>query len=262
MSRLKIGLVLESVGKPFRAALETAARLGVGGVQLDAVGEFAPDNLTGTGRREVRHRMHAQQLQLTAVGCPLRHGFDVEQGLEGRIAHVKKVMGLAFDLGPRLVVIAAGTVPPDEQHPTRALLRDTLTDLSRHGDRTGVRLALVAGSEPPATLAAFLATFDTAGLGVNLDPALLIMQSHDTVQAVRDLKGWVLHTHARDARRGRLDRAAQEVALGAGDTDWTAYLGALEEIDYRGWLTIKRGPAPDAEAGLKAAVGFLRRLVG
>ena len=47
-----------------------------------------------------------------------------------------------------------------------------------------------------------------------------------------------------------------------GDIDWTAFLGALEQVGYRGWLTIKRGVSPDPVADLRAGVGFLRRMVG
>ena len=42
--------------------------------------------------------------------------------------------------------------------------------------------------------------------------------------------------------------------LGHGDIDWMQFLGVLEEVEYRGWLTVER----DVTAG----VAFLRRLIG
>ena len=50
-----IGVRLESLGLPLPPALDEAARLGVGGVQIDAVGDLSPDRLSQTGRRELRH---------------------------------------------------------------------------------------------------------------------------------------------------------------------------------------------------------------
>src|SRR5262245_40732611 len=110
---MKPGIRLESLGLPFRRALQEAGRLGVGGVQLDALSEFTPDKLSQTGRRELRNLLRAHNLELTALGCPLRHGLDDPQNLEPRIEHVRKVMVLSYDLGPRLVVVQAGRVPAE-----------------------------------------------------------------------------------------------------------------------------------------------------
>jgi sugar phosphate isomerase/epimerase len=262
MPRLRIGLVLESLGLPLRNGLNLAGGLGVQGVQVDAVGDLAPDSLSQTGRKEFRHLLRTLNLELTALNCPLRHGFDVEQGLEARLAYVQKVLNLAYDLGPRITVAFAGSIPQEENHPVRDLLKESLTTLARHGDRVGATLALETGREPPAVTRALLAAVTTGAVGVNLDPASLIANGSDPGAAVRELQQLIVHTHARDARPGRADRGSQEVPLGHGDIDWTAYLGALEEIDYRGWLTLKRGPSPDPVADIRAGVTFLRRLLG
>jgi L-ribulose-5-phosphate 3-epimerase len=52
------------------------------------------------------------------------------------------------------------------------------------------------------------------------------------------------------------------VPLGHGDMDWTLYLGALEEIEYRGWLTIACDSGGNRVADVATGVSFLRRLVG
>ena len=67
MSRLKVGLRLESLGLPLRRALQEAERLGVAGVQVDAVGDLGPDRLLQTGRREFRHLLRAHNTGLTQV---------------------------------------------------------------------------------------------------------------------------------------------------------------------------------------------------
>jgi sugar phosphate isomerase/epimerase len=262
MNRFKIGVRLESLGLPLRRALAQVEGLGVGGVQVDAAGDLAPNRLTETGRRDFRNLLRAHNLELTALGCPLRRGLDVAEDQEPRLEHVRKVMSLSYDLGARRVIVEAGKVPAeDDTSPRAKLLTEALTALGQHGDRIGVVLALESGLDSGAMLRAYLDRFDTGSLGVNFDPANMLLNGHNVLESVRALHGKIVHTHAKDARAGRASRPAQEVPLGHGDIDWMAYLAALEEIEYRGWLTIERETGDDRLADITAAVSFLRRFI-
>src|SRR5262249_39941042 len=150
MNRLKIGVRLESLGLPLRRALAEVERLGVGGVQVDAVGDLSPATLSQSGRREFRHLLRAHNLELTALGCPLRHGLDRAETQQPRLEHVRKTMALSYDLGPRIAVVQAGPVPPDAASAEDRLLREALRDLGAFGDRTGTHLALETGLEDGA----------------------------------------------------------------------------------------------------------------
>jgi len=258
---LKIGIRLESFGLPLRRALQEAQRLGVSGVEVDAVGDLSPKELSQTGRREFRHLLRGHNLEVTALGCPLRHGLDVAQGQEARIEHVRKVMSLSFDLGPRIAVVQAGKVPEEAQPANAPRMTEALLTLAQHGDRTGALLALDTGLESGEVLAKFLGHFDTGGLGVNFDPANLLVGGFDPYEGARALAGKIVHTHARDARAAGTRRTAQEVPLGHGDIDWMRFLSVLEEMDYRGWLTIVRETGDRRVADVADGVAFLRRLV-
>jgi sugar phosphate isomerase/epimerase len=261
MDRVKIGVRLESFGLPLRRALQEAERLGVGGVQVDAVGDLSPKTLSQTGRRQFLHQLRAHNLELTALGCPLRHGLDTPENQEGRLERVRLVMSLSFDLGPRIAIVQAGRVPAaDEASPRAALMTEALTVLGQHGDRSGTVLALETGLESGSALRKYLDRFDTGGLGVNLDLANLLMHDFDPYESARALQGKVVHCHAKDARKAGASRSAQEVPLGAGDIDWMQFLGVLEEIEYRGWLVIERESAGGPQ-DMAAAVGFLRRFI-
>jgi sugar phosphate isomerase/epimerase len=263
MNRFQIGIRLESLGLPLRKGLAEAARLGVAGVQIDARGDLNPDNLTATGRREFRNLLKAHNLELTALGCPLRRGLDTTEDQQPRLEHVRKVMNLSYDLGPRLTVVQAGAVPGEgEQEAARgAVLRESLLDLSRHGDRTGTRLALETGLETGAALAAWLKSFDTGSLAANLDPANLLLHHFDPYDSVHALTGLIAQVHARDARRSTASRTAQEVPLGHGDIDWLRLLEVLAEVEYRGWLVVERETGTDRIGDVAAGVEFLRRMV-
>src|SRR5262249_56418672 len=125
--------LLEARGLALRQGLLAVERMGVTGVQVDAAGDLSPRNLSATGRREFLHLLRAHNLELTALGCPLRRGLDTTQGQQPRIEHVRKVMSLSFDLGPRIVIVQAGQIPEDASDPRASILSESLLSLSQHG---------------------------------------------------------------------------------------------------------------------------------
>ena len=262
MSRLKIGVRLESLGLPLRRALFEAGKLGVSGVMVDAAGDLAPGRLSETGRREFRHLLRGHNLELIALGCPLRRGLDEAQDQQPRIEHVRKVLTLSFDLGPRKVAVQAGRVPGEGEPERDHRMTEALTALAAHGDRVGAVLALETGLESGEALDACLARFDTGSLGAALDPADLLLNGFDPYAAARALGRRIVLADAKDARVVGASRKAQEVPLGHGDIDWMQFLSVLEEVEYRGWLTVEREGGDSRLADVTAGVAFLRRLVG
>jgi sugar phosphate isomerase/epimerase len=262
MNRIRIGVRLESLGLPLRRGLQEIEKQGVTGVQVDAVGDLAPRSLSQTGRREFCHLLRAHNLELTALGCPLRHGLDTAVGQEARIEHIRHVLSLSFDLGARIVVVAAGRIPKDAEDSRARLLAEALLALGHHGDRTGTVLALETGHESGQVLRQFLDGFDSGGLGANLDPANLLLGGLDPYESARALNGRVAHAHAQDARQAGPNRAGQLVPLGHGDLDWLRYLSVLEEISYHGWLVVEQETGENRLRDIADGVKFLRRLVG
>ena len=278
---MKIGVRLESLNLPLRKGLAEASKMGAAGVQVDAAGDLAPDALTKTGRREFRNLLRSLNLDLTALGCPLRRGLDAAENLQPRIEHVQKVMALAFDLGPRIAVVEMPRIPDEPKedtappsssgglllgsaplaaHPAK-ILRESLTALGTYGDRIGTTLALEVGLDPADKLAEYLATFATGALGVNFDPANMLLNGFDPIQSLTPLHSKIVHTHARDARRSGASRAGTEVPLGAGDVDWFTYVAVLDTIDYRGWLVVERESGDARVADVANGVALLRKFV-
>ena len=136
---------------------------------------------------------------------------------------------------------------------TRALYHAKLAS-----DLTGQKLAEVAWlGDSREALRAFLDRFDSGSLAVNYNPANLLISGHDPYAAVTALGRRIAHVDAEDARAVSPNRLAR-VPLGHGDLDWLQLLAALEQVEYRGYLTVTG--ADPAEFG--AGVQFLRRLTG
>ena len=113
---------------------------------------------------------------------------------------------------------------------------------------------------------------------MNLDPANFVMVTgDDPVRATYTLKDYIVHTHAKDGIK-LLDRdpeiiygiiedtiqegkAFLETPLGEGGVDVPAWLSALEDIGYRGFLTIEREVGADPAADIHKAADFLRTCI-
>lgn len=257
------------------------------GIELEATGDFSPQQLSQTGRRELRNILRSHDLELSALSCPLRRGLDVAENQQPRIEHVRDVLSLSYDLGARLVTVFAGKIPEATSDATSAetpppapsklllggasllsgalagtarasdpeRLEEALRDLGRHGDKVGATLALETGAEGAEALDRYLARFDSGSLAACLNPGQLLLARHDPVLAARTLKRRVAYVRGTEARYQ--GAALRLVPVGQGDIDWLQMLGAFAEIEYRGWLTVEGENR--AEAG--QAVAFLRRLV-
>src|SRR5260370_41657587 len=117
MAKIKLGISLRSLPWPLRRSLQEAQRAGAQGVELAAQGDLAPQGLSQTGPRAVRHPLGSYDLVLGALFCPLRHGLDVAENLQPRIDFIMEAMTLAFDLGPRLVVVQACKLSDKDDDP-------------------------------------------------------------------------------------------------------------------------------------------------
>lgn len=258
MSRFKLGAVAESTGLPVRSAIETISRLGAEGVQANAVGALSAEALSDTGRREFRNLLHSLNLELTALGCPLRDGLDVPEHQQKRIDSIRRAMQLAFNLGARRVVVPFPKIP-DPESPAASTLRESLLALAAWGDHVGTVVCLEAGLDDAAKVKDYLATYDTGSLRVNYDPANFLINGHDPLASAALLSGLVAHVHARDAKKVPTVAGPQEVAVGAGDIEWMALVATLESIEYRGFLTVERTMGDNRIADLTSGVRFLRR---
>ncbi len=118
MIRSPLGLRLD-VSRPVKDQIRGAASAGARGVVLDAAGDLAPERLSETGRRDVRHALRSVEQSLIAVSLPTRRPFDTLDQIEDRLARADLAFALAYDLGTRLVLARVGGLPPEDDAPRR-----------------------------------------------------------------------------------------------------------------------------------------------
>ena len=244
MIRSPLGLRL-APNQPVRDQILGAAKLGAKGVVLDAIGDVAPERLSESGRRDVRHVLRSTELALIGLSLPTRRPFDTLDHLDDRLRRAENAFTLAYELGARVVLARVGALPPDADAARRAAFVTALSELGRRADHRGVRLAIETGSEPGDVLHPVLDALANPGLAASIDPASLLQNRIDPVVATRALGAWVAHAYANEATTPGSTAVANPSGFGfpPGALDWEEYLGALEEIHYRGFLTIWPDPA-------------------
>jgi L-ribulose-5-phosphate 3-epimerase len=277
MGRFRIGVIADSLRMPIRDALSKSAELGADGVQIYAVsGEVSPEALSPSARRELRKMIDGLGLELSALCGDLGgHGFERRAENVAKVARSKAIADLAVDLGTRVVTTHAGVIRAE----TRGAMCDAFGELGAYAAARGLSFAIETGPETAGELASFVDQLGSPGVGVNLDPANLVMVTgDDPVAAVHTLAAHIVHTHAKDGVRHapcdpvavyaafaeggiaalEMGRFFSEVPIGQGAVPWDAYLGALAAIGYDGYLTIEREVGADPVHDVGEAVRFLR----
>ncbi|QDU27611.1 Xylose isomerase-like TIM barrel [Anatilimnocola aggregata] len=260
MLQIKVAIELASLKLPFKQALLTAAQLGAEAVEIDGRNELSTAELSRTGVRQVRKMLEDLNLRLSAVSFRTRRGYNVIDDLDRRVDATKQALKLAYDLGTNVVINHIGRVPPAEDVQGLTTLRTALMDLGREGQRVGAFLAAETGTESGADLRKLIDSLPPSSLLVDLNPANLIVHGFDAREAAQALGAYVVHVHATDGTRDVAAGRGIEVPLGRGSAEFPEILGALEEHQYRGYLTIRRQDADNPIEEIAAAVKYLRAL--
>lgn len=277
MYQFPIGVVLDCFPGSLKERLSLAEKLGLKGVQVYGIeGEISPE-MTVSARADFKKELADRGLTLSAVCGDLGHGFFDPEHNKENIERSKRILELAKELGTDVVTTHIGVVPKDPSHPRYGIMQDACGQLAEYANQLGSHFAIETGPEPADVLRKFLDALPSDGVGVNLDPANLHMCFNcDAAEAVRILKPYIVHTHAKDGVYKKFcdseimygilplpvdyqeEDYCEEVPLGQGGVNWKEYLSALDGIGYRGFLTIERETGDDPAGDIRMAADFLR----
>ena len=280
MYQFPIGVILESFRTDRSTAIKKAAAIGANGIQMHSTyGENAPENLSAQARKDLLREVKDNGLVFSALCGDLGHGFGDKERNPQLIEKSKAIIDLAKELETNVVTTHIGVVPDDPNHDRYKIMPEACFALAAYADSVDAHCAIETGPESSLVLKHFLDSLNSTGVAVNLDPAnLRMVTGDDPVQAVYNLQKYIVHTHAKDGNllvRGNPEylygvthpipeevkktRYYEEVPLGTGSVDFPNYLKALEDIGYRGFLTIEREAGEDPAADIKTAYDFLKK---
>ncbi len=282
MFKFPIGAITDSFRLPTLEAIDAAFEVGAKGVQMYATkGENSPEEITAQRKKDLKERLDAHGMCFSALCGDLGKGFGNKELNPELIEKSKRIVDLALDLDTKIITTHIGVVPSDKNHDRYKIMQEACKELAAYADSIGSHFAIETGPETSATLKKFLDSLDSTGVAVNLDPANLVMVTgDDPVGAVYNLRKYIVHTHAKDGVmlvKGNPEyiyRAVhpvpqeaegvnyfKEVPLGTGSVDFAKYLKALEDIGYKGFLTIEREVGDNPKADIVTAYNYLNKIM-
>ncbi len=252
MEKWPIG-VFASLDAGLGVKLEVAQELGVPTIQLHAP---APASRTSENADKFLARIGDMGIRLTAVfggfdgesyaDIPTTQktiGFVPPETRAARVAEFKEIADFAHRLGCDVTALHIGFIPHDSGSPTYGEIVSITRDVCDHVAANGQSLHLETGQETADGLLQFINDVGKPNLGVNFDPANMILYgTGEPIEALRKIGKHVRSVHCKDATWADQPGEAwgAEVPLGEGQVGMEDYLRTLDEIGYTGPLTIER----------------------
>ena len=249
--------------------------LGVGCGQLGIHGDAA---LSTEAARDWKAAMDAESLEVATVFAAYRGesyadiptvqetvGFIPRATRDEREARTYECSDFARRMGVRGLATHIGVVPEDPSNADYIAVREMVRRVCDHCLENGQTFALETGQEPAATLKEFIADVDRDNLGVNFDPANMILYgSGEPLEALEIVRDHVMTVHCKDAKwPGETGEWGTETPLGQGDVGMDRFVEKLKEIGYSGPLTIEREIVGEAQqADIREGVALLKKLRG
>jgi sugar phosphate isomerase/epimerase len=193
-------------------------------------------------------------------------GFVPKDTRAAREQRTKDVSHFAAGIGVKSIACHVGFVPEDKTDPEYVAVRDLVRRICDHAAQHGQTFALETGQERAEVLLEFLKDVDRKNLGINFDPANLIMYgSGDPIQAVEVLHEHLLSVHCKDGvwppkkPEGSL---GTERPLGEGEVGMDKFIAKLKQVGYKGTLNVEREIEDLAQKkiDMKKGVDLLKKL--
>lgn len=156
-----------------------------------------------------------------------------------------------------------GCLPEDPADPDYGAVLGLVQRVCEHCERNGQTFALETGQEPAIALLAFLRAVDRPNIGINFDPANMILYgSGEPFEALEALQDHILTVHCKDGTWPETPGEwGRETPLGEGNVGMERYLAALRRVGYSGPLTIEREIIGEEQReDIRRAVALLNRL--
>ena len=272
-TRMRLGVVARLEQGPEKA-MAKVAELGFPTCQITC---WHPEWLNAEIAARLRAAADRHGIEITTVwaGMPGRYVWDLIDGpctiglvpaatRAARLEALKLGAEFAQMAGVPSITTHVGFIPDDPHDPLYAGLIAALKAIAAHCAELGIGFWFETGQETPVTLLRTIEDVEADNLGINLDPAnLLLYGKANPVDALDVFGQYVRGVHAKDGEyptNGR--QLGVEKPLGQGRVGFPALLGKLAELGYEGALTIEREiSGPQQIADIQAGKQFLEEIL-
>lgn len=180
-----------------------------------------------------------------------------------RVVALQRAAEVAGQIGVQSITTHVGFLPEFPGDPQYLDTVAALKDVAAACLASGVEFWFETGQETPITLLRTIEDIGTDNLGINLDPANLLMYGKANPIDALDVFGqWVRGVHAKDGEYPTDGRnLGKEKPMGEGRVNFPVLVPKLKSMGYRGALTIEREISGEKQVeDIKRAVAILKPL--
>lgn len=182
-----------------------------------------------------------------------------------RIAILKRAGEWAKRAGIPAIVTHLGFIPENAKDPEFAAVVAAVKDIAEHCKKLGIEFWFETGQETPVTMLRLIQQVGTGNLGVNLDPANLILYGKANPVDALDVFGQhVKGIHAKDGLYPTDPmKLGHEVKVGEGKVRFPDFVERLGEVGYKGAFIIEREISGEQQSkDIAETVTYLKKLIG
>ena len=183
---------------------------------------------------------------------------------EVRTRELKHAADVAQWLGIHDIATHVGFLPPNPKDPDYLGTVDALKEIADYANERDVYFSFETGQETPMVLLRCFQDVGAPNLGINLDPAnMLLYGNANPLDALELIGSYVRGVHAKDGEYPTDGYyLGKEKALGEGRVNFPALVGKLKALGFAGSLTIEREiSGPQQIIDIKRAIELLTPLL-
>ena len=266
--------VMASLARGPEAALQEVHALGLPTCQVTCWDPslYTPENARALAEASRRYSVEVTTLWAGYSGRrvwnfiegPSTIGLVPPDTRQQRVAELQAGSDFARQVGIPSITTHVGFLPEWPGDPEYQPIVAALRDVAERCRDNGQEFWFETGQETPITLLRTMQDVGTGNLGINLDPAnLLLYGKANPVDALDVFGVHVRGVHAKDGEYPTDGRSlGKEQPLGQGRVNFPALIGKLKALGYTGALTIEREiSGPKQIEDIKLAIHLLEPLV-
>ena len=201
------------------------------------------------------------------VEGPSTLGIVPEHTRAARMKELKADIDFANLLGVKNVATHVGFIPEQPCYAEYQGVVDAVAELADYCGKYGMHFNFETGQETPVTLMRTIADIGRENLGVNLDPANLIVYGRaNPIDAIDIYGNRIRSVHVKDGNYPKDDyhKLGKQVVVGEGTVNFPVFLPKLLDSGYKGDLYIEHeisGRDEERINDIKNTVKFIKSLM-
>jgi sugar phosphate isomerase/epimerase len=256
-------------------SLAPVAQFGLRNCQVYA---WQQDYLTEENADSLRDESQSTGVRITGLWAGWSTGPSIWNPIEGpitlgivpsawrasRVATLMKAADFAARAKLPAVITHLGFIPEEPLNPLFHEVVVTVRELAGCMERLGLEFWFETGQETPVTMLRLIEAVGAKNLGINLDPANLILYGKGNPIDALDVFGrYVRNVHAKDALCPTDPmKLGAEVKVGTGKVRFPEFVRRLDEIGFAGEFIIEREITGEQQVkDIRETVSYLETLL-